>query len=112
MSEWKRYSAHTLGIEWQRGFFDHRLRKEESFVEKAHYIRMNPVRAGLVAKLEDWPHVWTMDGASRHGGINSALAPLCSGERALPSNPNAIASEQKGTTTNKGRDRSPSGPPT
>lgn len=62
MSDWKHFTARTLGIEWQRDFFDHRLR-HRSFVEKAHYIRMNPVRAGLVEKLEEWPYVWTMHGA-------------------------------------------------
>jgi len=47
-----------LGIGWQRDFFDHRLRKNEAYLEKAAYIRMNPVRAGLVASAEDWPYVW------------------------------------------------------
>lgn len=63
MGDWKRFTARTIGIQWQRDFFDHRLRHDESFVEKAHYIRMNPVRAGLVTGLSDWPHVWTMNGA-------------------------------------------------
>jgi putative transposase len=59
MSKWKHYAAREKGINWQRDFFDHRLRKDESFVEKAHYIRMNPVRAGLVDSPESWPYVWT-----------------------------------------------------
>jgi putative transposase len=33
---------------WQKGFFDHFLRSEESYQEKWHYVRENPVRAGLV----------------------------------------------------------------
>lgn len=41
---------------WQRDFFDHRLRNPQSAAEKAHYIRMNPVRAGLVERTEDWPY--------------------------------------------------------
>jgi REP element-mobilizing transposase RayT len=40
---------------WQRGFFDHLLRSEESYAEKWEYVRQNPVRAGLVARAEDWP---------------------------------------------------------
>ena len=59
IAKWKRYTAREKGIHWQRDFFDHRLRKDESFVEKTHYIRMNPVRAGLVDAPEDWPYVWT-----------------------------------------------------
>jgi putative transposase len=42
---------------WQRSFFDHRLRSLESEVEQIEYIRVNPVRAGLVAQPDDWP--WT-----------------------------------------------------
>jgi REP element-mobilizing transposase RayT len=59
VAAWKRHTARHAGILWQKGFFDHRLRHDESFEEKAFYIRMNPVRAGLVAKPEDWPHVWS-----------------------------------------------------
>jgi putative transposase len=39
---------------WQRGFFDHILRSEESYGQKWNYVRNNPVRAGLVANAEDW----------------------------------------------------------
>ena len=41
---------------WQDGFFDHLLRSGESYAEKWNYVRMNPVRAGLVARPEDWPY--------------------------------------------------------
>ena len=54
---WKGYQAKQLKIEWQEGFFDHRIRSEESAEEKRQYIRMNPVRAGLVARVEDWPYI-------------------------------------------------------
>jgi REP element-mobilizing transposase RayT len=30
---------------WQRGFFDHLLRSDESYAEKWNYVRENPVRA-------------------------------------------------------------------
>ena len=39
---------------WQRGFFDHLLRSEESYEEKRDYVLNNPVRAGLVEKSKDW----------------------------------------------------------
>jgi putative transposase len=58
ISEWKKYTARQYGISWQRGFFDRRLRRDESLVEKADYILNNPVRAGLVAQPRDWPYVW------------------------------------------------------
>ena len=54
----KKFTARNHGIQWQRDFFDHRLRHDESYLEKAHYIRMNPVRAGLCQSPEDWAYVW------------------------------------------------------
>jgi putative transposase len=41
---------------WQRGFFDHVLRSEESYGQKWNYVRDNPVRAGLVKNAEAWPY--------------------------------------------------------
>jgi REP element-mobilizing transposase RayT len=45
---WKRWTARQRGIEWQRDFFEHRLRSDESWREKADYILANPVRKGLI----------------------------------------------------------------
>jgi putative transposase len=39
---------------WQPGFFDHLLRNDESYGQKWTYVLENPVRAGLVTKIEDW----------------------------------------------------------
>ncbi len=58
VSDWKRWTAKQLGIQWQRDFFEHRLRHDESAREKSDYILGNPVRAKLVSKPEDWPYVW------------------------------------------------------
>ena len=55
--DFKRITARTAKIEWQRNFFDHRLRSSESKEKKAVYIRNNPVRAGLINAHEDWPYV-------------------------------------------------------
>jgi putative transposase len=41
---------------WQRGFFDHLLRSDESYSKKWNYVRENPVRAGLVTNADDWPY--------------------------------------------------------
>jgi REP element-mobilizing transposase RayT len=49
----------AAGVEsphWQKGFFDHVLRSGESCSDKWNYVRENPVRAGLVARSEDWPY--------------------------------------------------------
>ena len=60
---WKRFVAKQAGMIWQPGFFDHRLRSNESYEEKAHYIRMNPVRAGLATAPNDWRYVWEPRGS-------------------------------------------------
>ena len=41
---------------WQPGFFDHLLRRDESYAQKWDYVWRNPVRAKLVAQPEDWPY--------------------------------------------------------
>src|SRR5262249_30277390 len=41
---------------WQREFFDHVLRSNESYSEKWNYVRENPVRAGFVKSADDWPY--------------------------------------------------------
>jgi len=40
---------------WQEESFDHWVRSEEEFRRIMRYIEYNPVSAGLVAKIEDWP---------------------------------------------------------
>lgn len=41
---------------WQKGFFDHVMRSEESYSGKWLYVAENPIRKGLVTRLEDWPY--------------------------------------------------------
>jgi putative transposase len=41
---------------WQKEFFDHVLRTDESYESKWLYVRENPVRAGLVSTADDWPY--------------------------------------------------------
>jgi REP element-mobilizing transposase RayT len=39
---------------WQKGYYDHVLRTGESMDSAARYVFMNPVRAGLVGRAEEW----------------------------------------------------------
>jgi putative transposase len=61
---WKRFTGSRLKKEgldgpfWQRGFYDHALRKEEHVRKVAEYIVDNPVRAGLVESWRDYPYCW------------------------------------------------------
>ena len=61
MQMWKSVSARSFGKAfgavapvWQSDYFDRYLRSGESYSEKWMYVELNPVRAGLVAKAEDW----------------------------------------------------------
>ena len=55
-SAWDSGHYSKLQSFWQPGFFDHLLRHDESYSEKWFYVWMNPVRAGLVKRPDDWPY--------------------------------------------------------
>ena len=40
---------------WARAYHDHALRREEDLLETARYIIANPIRAGLVKRVGDYP---------------------------------------------------------
>lgn len=49
------------GKVWQPGFHDRALRRESELLPTARYVVANPLRAGLVRRLGDYPHwdaVW------------------------------------------------------
>jgi putative transposase len=58
LKNWKKFVACQHGVQWQHGFFDHRLRGHWELEEKTSYILMNPVRRGLCERIEDWPWVY------------------------------------------------------
>lgn len=49
----KQYTGKRL---WQHKPYDHILRPDEPWDGVAYYVWMNPVRKGLCARPEDWPH--------------------------------------------------------
>jgi REP element-mobilizing transposase RayT len=59
---WKNWTRRRIrssvlpSFAWQREFFDHLMRSGESYSDKWGYIRLNPVRPGLVAEPQDWPY--------------------------------------------------------
>ncbi|MBI5766666.1 MAG: transposase [Verrucomicrobia bacterium] len=57
MHDWKAWHKRTHRIEWQDGYFDHRIRNDHEFELKANYIRRNPVVKGLCVRAEDWPWI-------------------------------------------------------
>jgi REP element-mobilizing transposase RayT len=60
---WVRYwksqfskSAKKPEWQWQTDHWDRQLRTGESYAEKWDYVRLNPVRHGLVASADEWPY--------------------------------------------------------
>ncbi|MGH7900582.1 MAG: REP-associated tyrosine transposase [Thermodesulfobacteriota bacterium] len=45
---------------WQKSFYDHIIRKEESLIEKTRYILENPIRKGLVIDFREYPFLGSM----------------------------------------------------
>jgi len=48
-------AASRLLWKWQADCWDTQLRSAEHYHERWEYVRLNPVRKGLVARAEDWP---------------------------------------------------------
>jgi putative transposase len=46
----------AIGSVWQKDYYDHALRSEESVHDVARYIVANPLRAGLVKSVRDYSH--------------------------------------------------------
>ena len=67
VSVFKRYASKNIngsyGIKplWQKNFYDHVVRKEESLVKIAEYIVNNPVRKGMVGTWEEYPYSKMVD---------------------------------------------------
>ncbi|MCQ8879464.1 transposase [Pseudoalteromonas shioyasakiensis] len=40
---------------WQRNYYEHRIRNESDLIHQARYIVANPLRAGIVSRVEDYP---------------------------------------------------------
>jgi len=52
------------GSLWQRAYYDRAARKDEDVRQIARYIVANPLRAGLVRNIGDYPHwdcIWMTD---------------------------------------------------
>ncbi|HEY8995430.1 MAG TPA: transposase [Lacunisphaera sp.] len=60
VSRWKTEGRKGSGYAgaWQRDFWEHRVRNEESLEDYGLYIFLNPYRAGLLARNETWPGCW------------------------------------------------------
>ena len=53
-------STNSPSTVWQKGFHDHALRREEDIETLARYLIQNPVRAGLVKRVKDYPYWYSV----------------------------------------------------
>jgi REP element-mobilizing transposase RayT len=54
---------------WQKDFFDHVMRSEESYAEKWLYVAENPIRKNLATRAEDWPFQGEIYPLRAHGHV-------------------------------------------
>ena len=84
---WKSYTSRKVNVLgsprstpaattlWQREFFDHILRSEESYSQKWNYVRDNPVRAGLVRSADAWKYAGEIETLMLQPRALAAAAP-------------------------------------
>ncbi|MFH1500132.1 MAG: transposase [Verrucomicrobiota bacterium] len=60
VARWKAEVTRSVGLDtpWQRDFWEHRLRDEESVEDYGLYVLLNPYRAKLCAADAPWPGWW------------------------------------------------------
>ncbi len=51
----KEHANAASSLLWQRGFFDHKLRADDSVAAVLLYIHLNPYRAGVCERTTSWP---------------------------------------------------------
>lgn len=52
---WKRDVALSCQeVAWQKNFWDRTIRSERDFIEVQEYMKNNPVRKGLCARVDEW----------------------------------------------------------
>src|SRR5579863_6331570 len=55
---------------WQRRFWEHLIRDEADYARHVEYCYINPIKHGLVTRVQDWPH------SSFHRDVQRGIFPL------------------------------------
>jgi REP element-mobilizing transposase RayT len=77
LQSWKSFTSHAINKRleikavpfWQSESYDHLIRDDEDLHRCCHYTLMNPVNAGLCARIEDWN--WSSGYMARPGTADS-----------------------------------------
>ncbi|MGA2855978.1 MAG: transposase [Candidatus Sulfotelmatobacter sp.] len=70
------YRLKDRGSVWQPSFTNHRIRDWEDYEQHREYIRMNPVRARLAGRPEEYPYS-SAAGTLRMDPVPQGLKPCC-----------------------------------
>jgi len=54
---------------WQRRFWEHLIRDEDDYAHHIEYCYINPMKHGLVARIQDWPY------SSFHRDVQAGIFP-------------------------------------
>jgi putative transposase len=70
-TEWLEPARRTRGERgiWQRRFWEHLIRDEEDYGRHVEYCYINPMKHGLVTRVQDWPF------SSFHRDVGAGLFP-------------------------------------
>lgn len=55
---------------WNHEYYDHLIRSNDELEQVIYYVENNPVKAGLVKKMEDWEF------SSAYDRVQKGLGPL------------------------------------
>ena len=55
---------------WQRRYWEHLIRDDTDYERHVEYCYINPIKHGLVSRVQDWPH------SSFHHDVRRGLFPI------------------------------------
>ena len=65
------------GLQWQKNFYDHRLRPDDKLSQTLLYIFLNPYKAGLIKTDQKWPwYTCCSEDWSWFGGMTNDSLPF------------------------------------
>jgi len=85
---------------WQKSYYDHVIRNEDDERESFLYIQQNPLQAGLVENIEEYPF---LGGAWIQGMLGGDLKVASTATAARPGEVDASVRRMRSTAAVKGR---------
>jgi len=74
IARFKTRVRNATGVAWQRGFYDHWVRKAEALGPIYNYILRNPERSGLIRDGSSWPYSWVHPKENHGFDVGAAIS--------------------------------------